>query len=70
MNGTALILSILLVGYSPGPANLFALADPGANLAWLLAGSYLRRLFVRHLAVTNTILAFLLAACALWIAIL
>ena len=26
MNGTALILSILLVGYSPGPANLFALA--------------------------------------------
>ena len=51
-------------------AALLALAGPGANLAWLLAGSYLRRLFVRHLAATNTILAILLAACALWIAIL
>jgi cysteine/O-acetylserine efflux protein len=51
-------------------AALLALAGPGANLAWLLAGSYLRRLFVRHLAATNTILAILLAVCALWIAIL
>ena len=51
-------------------AALLALAGPGANLAWLLAGSYLRRLFMRHLAATNTVLALLLAACALWIAIL
>ena len=51
-------------------AALLALAGPGANLAWLLAGSYLRRLFMRHPAATNTVLALLLAACALWIAIL
>lgn len=129
----ALLLSIFLVGYSPGPANVFALAmvvrygrraalrmwlglfagyasaalicvllvhflgvafgewigilkyigaayllwlavaallslaGPGANLAWLLAGSFLRRCFLRYRSVTDCILAILLAGCALWV---
>lgn len=48
-------------------AALLSLAGPGANLAWLLAGSFLRRCFLRYRSVTDCILAILLAGCALWV---
>ena len=48
-------------------AALLSLAGPGANLAWLLAGSFLRRLFVRHPRTVDGVMAVLLGGCALWI---
>lgn len=43
------------------------LAGPGGNLAWILAGSYLRRFFTRYGREVNVASALALVACAVWI---
>ncbi len=48
-------------------AALLTLAGPGANLAWLLAGSFLRRFFLRYQRTADTVMAALLVGCALWV---
>lgn len=48
-------------------AALLSLAGPGANLAWLLAGSFLRKFFLRYRRVADGVMALLLGGCALWI---
>ena len=45
------------------------LAGPGANLVWLLAGSYLRRFFICYEKQIDTISAMALLFCALYIII-
>ncbi len=44
-----------------------ALAGPGGNLAWLLAGSYLRGFFTKYGRQVDTVSAIALILCALWI---
>lgn len=51
----SLLLYILMVGYTPGPA----------NLVWLLAGAWLRKWFVSYKKQTDVIMATLLALCAI-----
>ncbi|MBP3774741.1 MAG: LysE family transporter [Bacteroidaceae bacterium] len=46
---------------------LLLLAGPVANLAWLLAGEYLRRFFNKKMQVVDAVLALLLAVCAIFI---
>jgi cysteine/O-acetylserine efflux protein len=48
---------------------LLEIAGPGANLVWLLAGGYLRKFFENYQRQTNTVMALLLAFCAIWIAV-
>ena len=48
-------------------AALLSLAGPGANLAWLLAGSFLRGFFLRYQRTADGVMAVLLAGCALWV---
>lgn len=43
------------------------LAGPGANLVWLLLGSWLRRLFGSYQRGTRAAMALLLAACAVYL---
>ncbi len=45
---------------------LLELAGPGANLVYVLAGGVLHGLFTRHARVADTIMAVLLAACAIY----
>ena len=45
------------------------LAGPGGNLAWLLAGSYLRGFFARYGRLVDILSAIALILCALWIVI-
>lgn len=44
-----------------------ALAGPGGNLAWLLAGSYLRGFFAQYGRQVDVLSAIALILCALWI---
>lgn len=46
------------------------LAGPGANLAYLLAGGALQKLFSRHARMVDTVVAMLLAACAFYVMML
>ena len=48
-------------------AALLLIAGPGANLAWLYAGSYLRRFFCRYRKQVDIVMSLLLAGCALYI---
>ena len=43
------------------------LAGPGGNLAWLLAGSYLRGFFAQYGRLVDALSAIALILCALWI---
>ena len=43
---------------------ILILAGPGGNLIWLLCGSYLHHLLVRHRVVTDVVMAIALVACA------
>ena len=62
--------STFALPYSDGLVDLFPLfgilviAGPGANLVWLLCGSRLHHLLVRHRVVTDTVMALALVACA------
>lgn len=47
-------------------ALLLELAGPGANLVYLVAGGALHGLFTRHARVADTVMALLLAACAVY----
>lgn len=46
-----------------------ALAGPGGNLAWLLAGSYLRGFFAQYGRQVDVLSAIALILCALWIVV-
>ena len=46
-----------------------ALAGPGGNLAWLLAGSYLRGFFAQYGRQVDVFSAIALILCALWIVV-
>lgn len=46
-----------------------ALAGPGGNLAWLLAGSYLRGFFAQYGRQVDVLSAITLILCALWIVV-
>lgn len=48
---------------------LLEIAGPGANLVWLLAGGWLRRVYEAHQRGVSLTLAALLALCALWIVV-
>lgn len=48
-------------------AALLLIAGPGANLAWLYAGAYLRRFFSRHRKQVDIAMSALLAFCAIYI---
>lgn len=48
-------------------AALLLIAGPGANLAWLYAGAYLRRFFCRYRKQVDIVMSLLLAGCALYI---
>ena len=48
-------------------AALLLIAGPGANLAWLYAGAYLRRFFCRCRKQVDIVMSLLLAGCALYI---
>ena len=67
------VFSMFVLPYTDSIGSLFAigtllvLAGPMANLAWLLAGEYLRRFFSQKMHVVNAVLALLLAACAVFI---
>ena len=50
-------------------AVMLLLAGPGANLAWLYAGAYLRRFCNRHQKEVDIVMAILLALCAIYIII-
>lgn len=51
-------------------AALLLLAGPGANLAWLYAGAYLRRFFAKHQKKVDVVMSVLLALCAIYIIII
>lgn len=51
-------------------AALLLIAGPGANLAWLYAGAYLRRFFARYQKQVDLVMAVLLALCAVYILVL
>lgn len=65
--------STFVLPYSNHLSDLFevgawlTLAGPGGNLAWLLIGSYLHRLFNKYKHQINIISALALAACAIYI---
>lgn len=46
---------------------LLELAGPGANLVYVLAGGALHGLFAHHARVADTVMALLLAACAVYV---
>ena len=48
-------------------AALLLIAGPGANLAWLYAGAYLRRFFSKYRKQVDIVMSLLLAGCALYI---
>lgn len=48
-------------------AILLLIAGPGANLAWLYAGAYLRRFFSRYRKQVDIVMALLLALCSVYI---
>lgn len=48
-------------------AILLLIAGPGANLAWLYAGAYLRRFFCRYRKQVDIVMAMLLALCSVYI---
>lgn len=48
-------------------AILLLIAGPGANLAWLYAGAYLRRFFSRYRKQVDIVMAMLLALCSVYI---
>ena len=48
-------------------AALLLLAGPGANMAWLYAGSYLRRFFSKYEKQVEIIMAILLVLCAVYL---
>ena len=47
-------------------AALLLIAGPGANLAWLYAGAYLRRFFSKYRKQVDIVMSLLLAGCALY----
>lgn len=49
---------------------LLLLAGPGANLAWLYAGAYLRRFFAKYQKQVDIVMSFLLLLCAIYIIII
>lgn len=51
-------------------AALLLLAGPGANLAWLYAGAYLRRFFAKYQKQVDIVMAILLVLCAVYIVII
>lgn len=51
-------------------AALLLLAGPGANLAWLYAGAYLRRFLAKHQKKVDVVMSVLLALCAIYIIII
>ncbi len=51
-------------------ATLLLLAGPGANLAWLYVGAYLRRFFAKYQKEVDIVMAILLALCAIYIIII
>lgn len=51
-------------------AILLLIAGPGANLAWLYAGAYLRRFFSRYRKQVDIVMAMLLALCSVYIVLL
>lgn len=67
------VFATFVLPYSERLSDLFAvaallsLAGPGANLAWLLAGSFLRKFFLRYQRTADGVMAFLLGGCALWV---
>jgi hypothetical protein len=48
---------------------LLELAGPGANLVYIFAGGFLHGLFQRHARLIDTIMAILLAGCAVYLLI-
>ncbi len=68
------VYATFVLPYSERLVDLFAvaalliLAGPGANLTWLLAGSFLRHFFVRYEHAADLVMSILLGACAIWIA--
>ena len=69
------IFSTFVLPYSHRLTDLFQvaawllLAGPGANLVWLLAGSYLRRFFIGYQRQVAVICACALALCAAYVAL-
>lgn len=67
--------STFVLPYSNRLADLFevaawlTLAGPGGNLAWLLAGSYLRGFFAQYGRLVDILSAIALILCAIWIVI-
>lgn len=67
--------SVYVLPYSDQLSDLFVvaamllLAGPGANLAWLYAGAYLRRFFARYQKQVDIVMSFLLLLCALYIVV-
>ncbi len=48
-------------------ALLLLIAGPGANLVWLLVGSYLRRFYEQHRFLLDVVMSLCLAVCAVFI---
>ena len=67
--------STFVLPYSNRLADLFevaawlTLAGPGGNLAWLLAGSYLRGFFAQYGRLVDILSAIALILCAIWIVV-
>lgn len=67
------VFSTFVLPYSNRLVHLFEviawllIAGPGANLVWLLAGSYLRRFFTKHGRQVDIVSAIALVLCALYI---
>ncbi len=67
--------SVYVLPYSDQLSDLFVvaalllLAGPGANLAWLYAGAYLRRFFARYQKQVDIVMSVLLLLCALYIVV-
>ena len=65
--------SVYVLPYSHRLSDLFVvaalllLAGPGANLAWLYAGAYLRRFFAKYQKQVDIVMSVLLALCAIYI---
>lgn len=68
--------SVYVLPYSDKLSDLFIvaalllLAGPGANLAWLYAGAYLRRFFARYQKQVDIVMAVFLIICAIYIIII
>lgn len=67
--------SVYVLPYSDQLSDLFVvaalllLAGPGANLAWLYAGAYLRRFFARYQKQVDIVMSVLLLLCAVYIVV-